>query len=173
MKCTHCGKEISFAHGNQVGGTHYSQGDLPQHWDLAIMYRWDPFQYQITKYVMRWKDKYDTDEKRLEDLKKARSFLDKYIANYQAFLGHTLVKISGSEVSLTPITPLTTKEIIHDRSGISPAGDVRQERREGQGPQGKDDGLGGTRMGRSQLQAQRAERPDDTAPCEEPVPDPN
>lgn len=168
MKCTHCGHEISFAHGNQVGGSHYSQGDLPQHWDLAIMYRWDPFQYQITKYVMRWKDKGTTDEKRLEDLKKARSFLDKYIANYQAFLGHTLVKVSGSEVSLTPITPLTSKEIIHDRIGVAPAGDVRQERREGQDHQRQDDGDRLTSLVGAGILPNRADRPDDTSPCEEP-----
>lgn len=76
----------SYAHATQVGGTHYAQGDKPQHWDLSIMYRWDPFQYQITKYVMRWKDKHPTAEKKLEDLKKARSFLDKYIDNYREFL---------------------------------------------------------------------------------------
>lgn len=70
---------MSYDHGTQVGGNHYSKGDLPQHWDLAVWYRWDPFQYQITKYVMRWKDKFPTREKRLEDLKKARNFLDKYI----------------------------------------------------------------------------------------------
>lgn len=77
---------MTFKHDTQVGGCHYDQGDKPQHWDLATMYQWDPFQYQITKYVMRWKDKHPTTEKKLEDLKKARSFLDKYIADYQAWL---------------------------------------------------------------------------------------
>lgn len=67
------------ANETQVGGTHYKVGDKPEHWDLATMYQWDPFQYQITKYVMRWKSKHATHEKRLEDLKKARHFLDKYI----------------------------------------------------------------------------------------------
>lgn len=70
----------------QVGGDHYNQGSRPQHWDLAIMYKWDPFQYQITKYVMRWKSKHQTPEEKLTDLKKARSFLDKYIQNYEAYL---------------------------------------------------------------------------------------
>ena len=65
------------ANDRQVGGTHYA-GDL-QHWDLAVMYDWDPFQYQVTKYIMRWKRKHATPEARLEDLKKARHFLDKYI----------------------------------------------------------------------------------------------
>lgn len=75
----------SYKHDTQVGGNHYDQGDLPQHWDLAIMYRWDPFQYQITKYVMRWKDKHDSREQRLTDLKKAKNFLDKYIENFAAY----------------------------------------------------------------------------------------
>lgn len=75
------------ANSRQEGGTHYRTADgKPQHWDLAIMYGWDPFQYQITKYVMRWKDKHDTPAKKLEDLKKARHFLDKYIENYEQYL---------------------------------------------------------------------------------------
>lgn len=94
----------SFAHKNQVGGSHYDMGDNPQHWDLAIMYQWDPFQYQITKYVMRWKDKGDTDAKKLEDLKKARSFLDKYIENYEKFLPHVLI-------TATPQGDLTIQDI--------------------------------------------------------------
>jgi hypothetical protein len=62
------------ANQRQVGGNHYKVGDLPEHWDLAIMYQWDPFQYQITKYVMRWKDKAG-----IQDLEKAAHFLEKYI----------------------------------------------------------------------------------------------
>lgn len=69
----------------QVGGDHYKTDKLPQHWDLAILYEWDFFQYQITKYIMRWKKKHSTPEKRLEDLKKARHFLDKYIENAEKF----------------------------------------------------------------------------------------
>jgi len=70
---------MSEANEVQVGGTHYNTGDLPQHWDLVDTYGWDYFQGQITKYLMRWKYKHDTPEKRLEDLRKARHFLDKYI----------------------------------------------------------------------------------------------
>lgn len=77
---------MTYKHDTQVGGTHYDQGDKPQHWDLATIYQWDPFQYQITKYVMRWKTKHPTPEKKLEDLLKARSFLDKYIKEYEAWL---------------------------------------------------------------------------------------
>jgi hypothetical protein len=82
-------KGMSEANKIQVGGDHYKQdGKKPEHWDLAILYQWDPFQYQITKYVMRWKYKHSTPEKRLEDLKKARHFLDKYIENYEAYDTH-------------------------------------------------------------------------------------
>jgi hypothetical protein len=73
------------ANETQVGGTHYKVGDKPEHWDLAIMYKWDPFQYQITKYVMRWKTKHITPEERLKDLKKAQHFIQKYIENFEAY----------------------------------------------------------------------------------------
>lgn len=69
----------SKANDTQVGGTHYAQWGKPQHWDLVQMFGWDYFQGQITKYLMRWKVKHATPEGRLEDLKKARHFLDKYI----------------------------------------------------------------------------------------------
>jgi len=71
------------ANDRQEGGDHYQTGDLPQHWDLVTMYRWDYFQGQITKYLMRWKDKHPEPAKKLEDLKKARHFLDKYIENFE------------------------------------------------------------------------------------------
>lgn len=71
----------------QVGGNHYLPPvGMPQHWDLAIGYQWDPFQYQITKYVMRWKDKHDTHEGKLRDLQKAAHFLEKYISVHERYL---------------------------------------------------------------------------------------
>ena len=60
------------ANDRQVGGTHYAS-DI-QHWDVVWENELDYFQGQITKYVMRWKDKNG-----VEDLHKARHFLDKYI----------------------------------------------------------------------------------------------
>lgn len=57
----------------QVGGDHYDKTG-EQHWDRAWRLGWDFYQYQITKYVERWKNKNG-----VEDLKKARHFLDKYI----------------------------------------------------------------------------------------------
>lgn len=74
------------ANDRQIGGTHYATTDgKPQHWDLVILYSLDYFQAQITKYLLRWKTKHSTPEKRLEDLKKARHFLDKYIENYTVY----------------------------------------------------------------------------------------
>ena len=62
------------ANDTQVGGQHYKMPGHEEHWDRAWRLKWDPFQYQITKYVERWKDKGG-----VEDLEKARHFLDKYI----------------------------------------------------------------------------------------------
>jgi hypothetical protein len=44
-----------------------------QHWDLVKIFGWDYFQGQITKYVMRWRDKNG-----IQDLDKAAHFLQKY-----------------------------------------------------------------------------------------------
>lgn len=60
------------ANARQVGGDHYRTSI--QHWDYVWANGLDYFQAQITKYVSRWKKK-----GRLQDLHKARHFLDKYI----------------------------------------------------------------------------------------------
>jgi hypothetical protein len=61
------------ANATQVGGNHYKSKEL-EHWDLAAIYSWDYFQGQITKYVMRWRDKNG-----LVDLQKAQHVIAKYI----------------------------------------------------------------------------------------------
>lgn len=62
------------ANERQVGGAHYARhGDL-QHWDIVEHFKLDYFQGQITKYVMRWRDKDG-----VQDLQKAAHFLAKYI----------------------------------------------------------------------------------------------
>ena len=91
------------ANKTQVGGTHYQTNDMPQHWDLAIMYQWDFFQYQSTKYVMRWKRKHSTPEARLEDLKKARHFLDKYIESAEQFDPRATVPESQVPLKFGPL----------------------------------------------------------------------
>jgi hypothetical protein len=61
------------ANERQVGGEHYKTGGL-EHWDIVARFKLDYFQGQITKYVMRWRRKNG-----IQDLEKARHFLDKYI----------------------------------------------------------------------------------------------
>jgi len=74
------------ANDRQVAGNHYGVGNKLQHWDVALAFDLDYFQGQITKYVMRWKLKHPTPEERLEDLKKAQHFLEKYIEEEEAKL---------------------------------------------------------------------------------------
>lgn len=71
------------ANDRQEGGNHYKEGTTflcpkcghrAQHWDISWALAWDQFQYCITKYVFRHKFKNG-----LEDLRKARHHLDKYI----------------------------------------------------------------------------------------------
>lgn len=57
----------------QVGGNHYKTGG-EEHWDRVDRLGLDYFQGQITKYVERWKLKNG-----IQDLEKARHFLDKYL----------------------------------------------------------------------------------------------
>ena len=61
------------ANDHQVGGNHYGNNKI-QHWDFAWENNYDQFQYCITKYVHRHKQKQG-----IQDLKKARHHLDKYI----------------------------------------------------------------------------------------------
>lgn len=68
----HTSKDNVPANQHQVGGDHYKSN--VQHWDYVAANNLDYFQGQISKYVERWKKKNG-----LQDLKKARHFLDKYI----------------------------------------------------------------------------------------------
>jgi hypothetical protein len=61
----------------QVGGAHYKS--KIQHWDYVLANELDYFQGQITKYVTRWRQKGG-----IQDLEKARHFLDKYIEAVRA-----------------------------------------------------------------------------------------
>lgn len=65
--------EFRRANDTQVGGSHYKKGG-EEHWDRAWRLKYDPFQYIITKWVERWRDKGG-----LEDLYKARHAINKYI----------------------------------------------------------------------------------------------
>jgi hypothetical protein len=72
------------ANDMQVGGDHYKkhgQGGGEQHWDRVARLGLSYFQGQITKYVERYRDKNG-----VEDLLKAKHFLDKLIEVEQAKL---------------------------------------------------------------------------------------
>jgi hypothetical protein len=56
-----------------VGGTHYSKHKI-QPWDYVAANDLGYFEGSIVKYITRWRDKGG-----VEDLKKARHFLDKLI----------------------------------------------------------------------------------------------
>lgn len=66
------------ANDRQVGGDHYKTGG-EEHWDRVERLGLDYFQGQITKYVERWRKKNG-----VQDLHKARHFLDKYIEIQEA-----------------------------------------------------------------------------------------
>jgi len=61
------------ANSRQVGGEHYKKGG-EEHWDRAWRLKYDPFQYIITKWVERWRDKGG-----VQDLEKAQHAIQKYI----------------------------------------------------------------------------------------------
>lgn len=61
------------ANKRQVGGSHYKDMGI-EHWDVVALNNLDYFQGQVTKYVMRWRGKNG-----LQDLEKAKHFLEKYI----------------------------------------------------------------------------------------------
>lgn len=65
------------ANERQEGGTHYTAPI--QHWDYVVAQGLGYFEGQITKYISRWRKKNG-----LEDLKKARHFLDKLIEEVEA-----------------------------------------------------------------------------------------
>lgn len=64
---------MSDADKRQEGGTHYAT-DFWQTWNLIVPMKWTAFQFEIINYVDRYKRKNG-----IEDLKKARHWLDKLI----------------------------------------------------------------------------------------------
>jgi hypothetical protein len=63
------------ANDEQIGGSHYKKGEgHEEHWDRAWRLKYDPFQYIITKWIERWRDKGG-----IQDLRKAQHAIAKYI----------------------------------------------------------------------------------------------
>jgi hypothetical protein len=68
------------ANDTQVGGAHYK--DLPlEPWDLAAIFQLDPYEHEVVAYVLRAPHKNG-----IEDLKKARHWLDKKIEIERLYL---------------------------------------------------------------------------------------
>lgn len=68
------------ASDKQIGGEHYKNkgtclhcGNPVDHWDLVEMFGLDPFQYVISKYLFRWRDKAG-----LQDIDKMAHFVERY-----------------------------------------------------------------------------------------------
>jgi hypothetical protein len=61
------------ANNKQVSGTHYKDKDI-QPWDYIAANKLGYFEGNVVKYISRW-----TNKGGVEDLKKARHYLDKLI----------------------------------------------------------------------------------------------
>jgi hypothetical protein len=72
------------ANSRQVSGSHYKKMPL-EHWDIVSLLELDYFQGQVTRYVLRWRDKGG-----IVDLEKARHVMDKYIEVEKARAAGTL-----------------------------------------------------------------------------------
>ena len=64
---------MTTANETQIGGDHYKEKSI-QPWDFIAANQLGYFEGNIVKYVSRWKDKGG-----INDLKKARHYLDKLI----------------------------------------------------------------------------------------------
>lgn len=105
----------------QIGGSHYKTGG-EEHWDRVNRLDLDYFQGQITKYVERWKKKNG-----VQDLEKARHFLDKYL------------ELNTPPSTPTPVEPVARKsapDMIWVRMGDVKATGWRQFLFEGADSQG-------------------------------------
>ena len=74
MDCKKESEQEQRANQRQVGGKHYKMPGHEEHWDRAWRLKYDPFQYIITKWIERWREKGG-----VEDLKKVQHAIAKYI----------------------------------------------------------------------------------------------
>lgn len=68
--------EVKHVKSSQVGGDHYQKGAL-QPWDIFLAWKLDPWAANVVKYILRFPFKNG-----IEDLRKARHYIDFLIANY-------------------------------------------------------------------------------------------
>lgn len=89
-------RNVSEADKRQEGGSHY-RTDFWQTWNLIIPMKWTAFQLEIINYVDRYKRKGG-----IEDLKKARHWLDKLIEAEEEALSGTRQLGEGFSISSVP-----------------------------------------------------------------------
>lgn len=82
---------MSAADKRQEGGTHYAT-DFWQTWNLIVPMKWSAFQFEIINYVDRYKRKNG-----IEDLKKARHWLDKLIEIEEGRLAEDVPSLNMSQ----------------------------------------------------------------------------
>lgn len=87
---------MSEADKKHEGGNHY-RTDFWQTWNLIIPMEWSAFQFEIINYVDRYKRKNG-----IEDLKKARHWLDKLIEIEEGTLSGTRQLGEGFSISPVP-----------------------------------------------------------------------
>lgn len=78
--------ENSDPNSRQVGGEHYKNPDLPDHWDVVHRLNWCYLVGCATKYLWRLGRKGD-EAKKLEDVEKAIHYLQKKAAQLREELG--------------------------------------------------------------------------------------
>jgi len=66
------------ANSKQVGGGHYKNKNIPDHWDIAYELGWCYFVSAATKYLWRLGRKGD-EAKKIEDVEKAIHYLQKKV----------------------------------------------------------------------------------------------
>lgn len=108
-------EEFMAANDRQVGGDHYKKGG-EEHWDRAWRLKYDPFQYIITKWIERWREKGGVD-----DLRKAQHAIEKYIevASVQ--------EVRGAPATLTQLLPELIKvDLDHGASVVGAEKDIAE-----------------------------------------------
>lgn len=74
------------ANNRMVGGTHYKNEGIPDHWDIAYELKWCYLVGCATKYLWRLGRKGD-ESKKLEDVEKAIHYLQKKAEQLKEELG--------------------------------------------------------------------------------------
>lgn len=98
----------------QIGGTHYKNAKLPDHWDVVIALNWDYLTGNATKYLWRLGKKGNTDAA-IQDVEKAIHYLSKKLEVMKTAREAELAGLSAISVKLTPLGEPTSGYVNQDR----------------------------------------------------------